>query len=264
MKNKKWILTLLVGLIAAGGHFTYVRGLATHATGGDKISVLSYAAPLRTGEKLTRDKLAKRSVPISYVDNRVVREEKADDVIGLVAAVDVAAGEVIQWSDFILRQNAHAADLSDLLASGERAMTIPVDRSLSMGGLLRPGHRVDILGTFGQQENRRDRITVTLLQNVRVLAVGKRLNAEGYATTRKEPKRSDTVTLSVGLEEAELLALSTKQGTLSLALRGRQDLRVVQGVPEVGMADVWESERRQALQRKAVSKATTIERIQAR
>jgi pilus assembly protein CpaB len=147
-----------------------------------------------------------------------------------------------------------------------RAITIPVDGALSMGGLLRPGHRVDILGTFsrGAKWSAAERATVTLLQNVLVLATGRDLRGEAEEGGERG-RRFRTVTLSVGLEESELLSLASIQGQLSLVLRGRQDLTAMRDVPEKGMADIWEAERRNALQEKPRRTAHPgIERLRAR
>jgi Flp pilus assembly protein CpaB len=72
------------------------------------------------------------------------------------------------------------------------------------------------------------------------------------------------VTLSVGLQEAELLSLSSQQGTLSLALRGHQDLETVNGVPEVTMKDIWERERQRIEPVKTSASIKAIERIRKR
>jgi pilus assembly protein CpaB len=269
MNRIKWIVAVGLGVLAAAGHQLYAWGLRNEASGGEKIEVLSYAEDVEVGEKVVDETLAKRMVPVSYVDERAVRAEKVGEILGMEAAIDVKAGQIAQWSDFVARTESAAMDLSDFLESGQRAITIPVDRSLSMGGNLRPGHRVDVLGTFRKGEDRHNRVTVTLLQNVKVLAVGRSMQSNSFfvslsSAASQKAARSRTVTLSVGLDEAALLSLSTKQGSLSLALRGRQDLEVIKGMPEVGMADIWEPERRSSFQKKTSIQSAAIERIQVR
>ncbi len=253
-----------LGLLAGAMHLTYVRGLEKEAHGGELVRVLATAEAVRSGDKIIKKSLATREVPLSYVDDRVVRADDATEIVGLVAAVDLRAAQMILWTDFTDRVVPGGADLAERVDSGKRAITIPVDRALSMGGMLRPGHRVDIIGTFAKGGGlvSKDKITVTLLQNVLVLATGCDLNGD---STEEGSGRFNTVTLSVGLEEAELLSLATTQGKLSLVLRGRQDLSVVHDVPEKGMADLWEAERRNALQAKPpTSNALGIERLKAR
>ncbi|MCP4601997.1 MAG: Flp pilus assembly protein CpaB [Proteobacteria bacterium] len=265
MKNKKLIIAAVFGLVTGILHITYVRGLESETRGGQDVVVLATAAGVRAGEKIEEKALATRRVPTSYVDRRVVRAEDVKEVIGLVFATNVEAGQMIQWSDFTKRIDPYAEDLSEMVESGQRAITIPVDGSLSMGGMLRPGHRVDILGSFSKGDKWAGGrpVTVTLLQNVFVLATGRDFKGD-----KKEGGTGsfNTVTLSVGLEEAELLCLATTQGKLSLILRGRQDLTVVRDIPEKSMDDVWEAERRNALQEKPRRQRLDpgIERLKAR
>ena len=74
----------------------------------------------------------------------------------------------------------------------------------------------------------------------------------------------ETLRESGGFEESELLAFASTLGSLSLVLRGYQDLEVVRDVPEKGMDDVWEAERRNALQERPGNGSKPIERLKVR
>jgi pilus assembly protein CpaB len=264
MKIKKWMVALALGLIGGTTHFVYVNRLEHKLSGGKKVAVLVTANELEAGEILSRNSLATRVVPAICVDKRMVLASKSKDILNLATEIDLEPDQTIQWTDFIERKNSGTTDLAMRIASGQRAMTIQVNGTLSMGGMLKPGHRVDILGTFAREgATRGDKVTVTLLQNLSVLATGKNLGA----TDRSEKKnRFATVTLSVGLEEAEILSLATTKGALSLVLRGHQDLSIVRDVPEKRMADIWESGKRKAMQTKKTAKTSPlkIERIKVR
>lgn len=254
----RWIVALVIGVGAGALHFTYVRSLEAEVRGGQEVEVLVAKERIAVGEPLARGMVATRRMPQAFVDDRDVTASGLSEVEGLTLAVTLQPGHALQWSDFEERPDPAVEDLSALVEPGQRGMAIPVDSSLSMGGMLRPGHRVDVLGTFakGKTSLRTDKVTVTLLQNVTVLATGKDLGAGSG--------RYSTVTMSVALEEAELLAFASKQGTLSLVLRGDQDLTVVKDVPEKGMEDVWEAERRNALQQVPRAQKRAIERLRAR
>jgi pilus assembly protein CpaB len=199
MKNKKWLIAAVLGLAAGGLHLTYVRGLENETRGGEMIEVLALNAKKNAGQKIEKKDLATRNVPSAYVDSRVIKADQQKEISGLVAAVDLSAGSMIQWSDFASRLDPQADDLAEMVESGKRAITIPVDKALSMGGMLRPGHRVDILGTFSKAGGvvSKDRITVTLLQNVLVIATGSDVSA---GDKDSGGGRFTTVTLSVGIE----------------------------------------------------------------
>jgi Flp pilus assembly protein CpaB len=72
------------------------------------------------------------------------------------------------------------------------------------------------------------------------------------------------VTLSVSLEESELLAFASTQAALSLVLRGEGDLEIVRDVPEKSIEDVWNVEKRNALQFQKNAHRGAIERLRAR
>jgi pilus assembly protein CpaB len=264
MKIKKWMVALALGLIGGATHFVYVNRLEHKLSGGKKVAVLVTANELAAGEILTQNNLATRVVPSLCVDKRMVLASKSKDILNLATEIDLEPDQTIQWTDFTEREGPAANDLAKRIESGQRAMTIQVNGTLSMGGMLKPGHRVDILGTFARAgATRGDKVTVTLLQNLSVLATGKNLGATDHSDKKS---RFATVTLSVGLEEAEILSLATTKGTLSLVLRGHQDLSVVRDIPEKRMADIWESGRRNAVQIKNTATKTPpkIERIKVR
>jgi pilus assembly protein CpaB len=256
---RRWLAALGLGLLAGALHFLYLGALAAEARGGEPVEVLVVSAPIRAGEPLDEARLGTREVPSGWVDPRAIPAARLRDVLGLAVSVDLEPGTGLAWTDCAGRLDPAAEDLARLVGPGERAMAIPVDGSLSLGGMLRPGHRVDILGTFQRGERRGERVTVTLLQNVTVLATGRAVRGAGAA----EEARFRTVTLSVGMEESQLLAFATTQGSLSLVLRGQQDLEILRDVPEKGMDDVWEAERRSALQERS-RRPAGIERLQAR
>ncbi|MFO8072084.1 MAG: Flp pilus assembly protein CpaB [Polyangia bacterium] len=258
-RNRGWIAALALGLVAGGLHLAYLRALAAEERGGEPVEVLVAAADVSRGEVLAERRVAVQSIPAAFADGRAVPADRVEDVLGLETSIEIEAGQRILWSDFAERPDPKQSDLARLIEPGQRAMAIPVDSSLSMSGMLRPGHRVDILGTFSKQ-GRDEKVTVTLLQNVTVLATGSKLR--GAEDGQEGRRRYDTATLSVGMEEAELLAFAADHGTLSLVLRGYQDLEVVRDVPEKGQADVWEAERRNALQTRA--RKAEIERLAPR
>jgi pilus assembly protein CpaB len=262
--RKKWIVALAFGLVAGALHFAFLREVEAEARGGKEIEVLVTTAEIEVGETAQEGMVAARSIPAAFVDERVVIAGRSAEIMGLPLAVNLEQGQMIQWTDFVERPSDLANDLAELIGPGQRAMAISVDSSLSMGGLLKPGHRVDILGTFSKGKDlRSDKVTVTLLQNVTVLATGRDLTGSKSEENEKTA-RYGTVSLSVGLEESELLAFASTLGSLSLVLRGYQDLEVVRDVPEKGMDDVWEAELRNALQERPGNGSKSIERLKVR
>ncbi len=263
MGNKKWMIAPIIGLLAAGLHFRYINELKNEAVGGEKVKIIFAAEDIKTGNKITETQIASRMIPIAYVDDRAIRAERFKEIEGMIAFVDIKAGQTIMWSDFSNSNRAAESDLADLLESGNRAVTIPVNAALSMGGLLRPGHRVDILWTSGRDIGS-DTQTATLLQNILILAVDKYIDSIDEEDKKRQIK---TVTLSVNLEDAERLSLAVQKGSLSLALRGRQDIAIVQGSVGVSSKDLLgniNGNKPSLKLEKIAEKLSVIERIQKR
>lgn len=133
-------------------------------------------------------------------------------------------------------------ELEQVVKEGWRAMLVPVDQVSSKGGLLQPNDHVDILGTFLKPE-KKGWVTITLLQNVTVLAVGAPLFG-------KDRGSSETVTLLVTPEEAELLTFSVDKGKIALSLRNENDITTELALPPKDFSDVFGEKKRNQVQTK--------------
>src|SRR5262249_40919433 len=156
-----------------------------------------------------------------------LRQGEEAQVIGRPVADKIVQGQPILWSDFELQKSPGARRLSAAVQKGQRAVTIPVDISGSLGGMLRPGGHGDVLGTFARAQQ--DYATVTLLQNVLVLATGEvRGGAEGEEPAAGGATRTfNNITVAVDPEEAELLVFAMQRGPINIALRAQEDVATV-------------------------------------
>jgi pilus assembly protein CpaB len=89
----------------------------------------------------------------------------------------------------------------------------------AVSGLIQPGSHVDVL--FTRPGSMAEAITSTILQNVRVLAIGKVL-AVGQVVDPKSPKAT-AATLIVTPQDAQKLELAKNEGKISLSLRNPLD-----------------------------------------
>lgn len=144
----------------------------------------------------------------------------------------VYQGEILRFER--LAQQAEGVGLNAIIERGKRAMTIQTDAQSSLGGFLVPGNRVDVIVTIRPDDRTMDVkwVTETILEDVKVLAVGDSLTAR---TDTDDPKKKKTrqgrekpsVTLQVTPNEAEKLALASSKGDLHLVLRSEIDDYVV-------------------------------------
>ena len=132
-------------------------------------------------------------------------------------------------------------------------MSVGLSRRRAFGALLRPGDRVDVLVSEVRPAPDARTVTIPLLQNILVLAVG-----DDFGATDSEgaSDRSDFVTLLLSVDQASLLAHAERGGELSLTLRNEGDLEISEGLPETDDFDLLMEERRSRKQRRAV-----IERV---
>jgi len=105
------------------------------------------------------------------------------------------------------------------IPEGYRAVSVQINDVSGVAGLILPGSRVDVL--FTRPGSMAEAITSTIMQNVKVLAMGKLVQA-GQTVDPKAPK-VPVATLIVNPEQAKKLELAKNEGRISLALRNPLD-----------------------------------------
>jgi pilus assembly protein CpaB len=98
----------------------------------------------------------------------------------------------------------------------KRAMGVRVDDVIGVAGFIKPGDRVDVMVTIEPSMSGGRVVTKTILENIRVLAIGTEMIRSGKD---EEAKPVQVITLEVDVDEAEKLGLASTQGRLRLALR---------------------------------------------
>jgi hypothetical protein len=111
-----------------------------------------------------------------------------------------------------------------LIPPGMRAVSVQVDEVSDIAGFILPHAHVDILVAVSNQGSREaDKpFSKIVLQNVEVLAVAQEIEKK-----RDEPELVKVVTVLVTPQDAERLALATREGVLHLAMRNYSDSKIV-------------------------------------
>jgi len=224
--NKKALLVAVIIAIlgAALGHL-YLSRLEAEATGGRRVPVLIAAKDLKPGQVLTENVLGIRPIPQAYVGRRNISAQDAKKVVGIRVSTQIEANEPVLWSD-IATLTQPGRDLSSAVQEGKRALSIT--QTNTFDGLLRPGDRVDILFTPSSGEE-----TSTLLQNILLLSVGGQLSQEDAVRPS-----SRSVSVSVSIEESQLITQAERQGSLHLVLRNPDDIELLEGVAKTARGDI--------------------------
>jgi Flp pilus assembly protein CpaB len=216
---------------------------------------------LGRGEAITADALDIVRLPEEFVNLKQFAVPYNRDTEALIASggavvvKDVAPGSVLLFEHIIQTPDVNFASQ---IGEGMRALSIPVTAMSAVSYFVGPGSRVDILATMTERAgppvpiekpedltpelmlqnmaaNQQRLVTKTLLQNVRVMAVGSSISSGSYLDTAAS---YDTVTFEVTPIQAELLtfALGQAEGGLSLVLRNPENTDI-EPIPSVG----WEN-----------------------
>ena len=153
------------------------------------------------------------------------------DVVGRVVTTQVVKDQVVLST--LLAPKGSGGGLQAMVPAGMRAVTLEVNEFSGLAGLLTPGARIDVVQTIEPRgEARTERVARTIVENLRVLAVGRRMStASGGQGPSGEvdtgPAKS--VTLLATAEQAEAIDLASHVGVPRLVLRNGADDRLARG-----------------------------------
>jgi pilus assembly protein CpaB len=184
------------------------------------MTVLVTAHPLHAGSLLKPEDLVAKSLPTNQLpaDTSPDSPESRRLLVGAMVRRPLSEGEPLRAQD-IMKPGEHGF-LAAVLEPGARAVTIPVDATSGIAGLIWPGDRVDLILTqangdasvpLGQRVG-----AETVLSNVRVIAIDQQL-MQGASTANDGQAR--TVTLEVDGDQAQRVAVAMRLGQLSLSVR---------------------------------------------
>ncbi|MEZ4220817.1 MAG: Flp pilus assembly protein CpaB [Polyangiaceae bacterium] len=238
--NKRALL--VAGIFAALGALLmilYVKRFEEEASGGERVRVLIAVKPLDIGEAIDEAAVGVREIPIAYVEDRFIKASEKSKVLNLKLGTKVEAQQTLMWTDLAIAADERR-DLSGLIQSGARAVTIRASRGDKSYAMMRPGDYVDVIANLQDKENGDKTTAVVLLQKVLVLAVGLETAPQNLAEGAKE--RDMLLTLSVSLAEGQLLALAQEKGQMVVALRNPTDQKIVEGIPEMNSSALTDKE----------------------
>lgn len=120
-----------------------------------------------------------------------------------------------------LEKKIEMTGVSSPIESKWRAVTIPVTEVTGVSGLIRPNDYVDIIWTTGKMVKE----TRVLLSKVMIIAVGQQFRERVFLRPGEKDTTGQysTVTLKVCPEAIGLIDFARQTGSLTLALRNRND-----------------------------------------
>ena len=230
MNLRRLVLALAVALLCSGLLTWKISRLTTH------VMATTPALPMRrivvaskdihAGDILTASGLVTENWPMART--LAGSFETPQQIAGRVLLVPVSSGEPVLAHD--LAAAGSGSGLAASIPDGLRALSLRADESISVSGFVLPGSSVDVLVTY-RSESEAAFVTSTVLQNVRVLAIGEK--NEGGTDTKL--RSGDPVTLLVSPEQAAKLAVASSLGKVTFSLRNGADTTLAEGVSHVSL-----------------------------
>lgn len=243
MKDKIILLAaILVGVLAFVFTSSYLRGERDKLyKGARKVPVIVAKRELTAGTILSAQDLALSEVFERTVGANVLREDDYQNVLNKKLRYSVKRGQPLDLS-YVDMPLSGRHGLAPMIRNGMRAVSISVGGDAAVSGLVQPNDQVDIIGTFSFPSRKvpgeMETVTLTVLQDVSILATGQRLAKDavwsGEQATGRRSSGYSTVTLEVTPREGELLIFAQHvKGQLALALRHPEDISFEKDLPEI-------------------------------
>jgi pilus assembly protein CpaB len=177
------------------------------------------------------------AVPEKYIQPKALNSQSL--AIGKRAIADIFPGEQIMSTKLTLA--VKDTSLAMRTPQGKRAMTVTIPFLSAVGGKVRPGDYVDVVGNFpynaqvdGKQVT--EIVSVTLFQNILVLGI-----EGGAPAERGKPAPAPTdlmITFALSPKEIALLTYAIDQGKLRLVLRPPLET-AIEPVAPVEVNSMW-------------------------
>lgn len=235
------ILLIVVALVAGGmAAFLATRGgntpspqtvEVTQIRQEPKTQVLVASGAIGLGQRLTANDVTWQDWPEGAVRGEYITSAQVPDapgqVTGAVARFEFFPGEPIREAKLVRSDQGY---LSAVITQGMRAVSIPVTPESASGGYIVPNDRVDVVLTRSGSS-----YSETILANVRVLAIGKRLGEMGTTSSTANPQEptsqvfdgTQVATLELSPTQSETILNATSAGRLALVLRSVSDFAQV-------------------------------------
>ncbi|MSV27135.1 MAG: Flp pilus assembly protein CpaB [Bryobacterales bacterium] len=237
MQRHRVLIAFGIAWLTALGLSWWVYRSSSAPEKRDTVSIVAAAKDLPIGKRVeTAD------VKLITLDRKDLPKGaflKAADIVDRAVSVQVTTNEPILAGKIAAKGSGEG--LTSLIEPGTRAISVQVNEISGVSGFIQPGTRVDVL--FTRVFSNGDAATVTILQNVKVIAYGKQLEAAARVDPRDTSKPT-VATLLVTQDEAEKLVLAMQRGRIQLVLRNALDEEVNEDVIPTQSVDLGIEEPR--------------------
>ena len=188
------------------------------------------AVPLPLGTRLDASNLRL----IQWPANQQVAGmfSRVEDVANRAIITPLAENEPVLEGKLAPKESG--AGLSATIPEGMRGVSVAVNEVVGVAGFVTPGTMVDVLVTGRMMSGGQGDITRTILENIRVLAAGQKVQQDREG----KPQTVAVITLLVTPDEASKLTMASTDGKIQLALRNTVDTKKIDP-PTIQQADLF-------------------------
>ena len=228
------VLAVIFGLLAFVLTYQQIEMEKRRIAGdSETVILIQVTRNMVEGETLTDKDVARYTVKRrkeAMANSREIPWSQLYKVIDHKLDTSINKGQILQTTD--LKFGSRRNGFSGIVQDGWRAVAIPVDPVSSVNNLIQPNDNVDVIGTFRfpdvRGDSALDTVTLTILQDVKVLAVGNRWRAP--LGENAPAGNYGTVTLQLMPDEVEMLVFASQKGKISLSLRNFEDTRIFRDI----------------------------------
>lgn len=187
--------------------------------------VLVASQTIGVGQRVLPDMFEWQEWPLEAIRSEFITSDTLPDapeqLTNAVARFEIFVGDPIRLAKLVQSNSGY---LSAVIGPGMRGVSVSVTPETGAGGFIVPNDRVDVIVTRRTQMGD---VSETILTNVRVIAMGKRIGEQGdtgAAPTDETAIEEKTIaTLELSPTQAETLVNGRKAGEVSLTLRSIAD-----------------------------------------
>ena len=199
------IIAVVFAAVAAFANYAYLNSVQDRAYDNAErveVFVVRDAIPRGTAgeDALSTEKVRSGEIPKEFVPTTALKDIQS--IRGKVAITDLAAGQVVVDGMFVDPTVAQVTS-AQRIPPGQATATVSLDRVAGVGGLLRPGDKVNLLvpGPNG--------LTV-LYQNVNILFVGTQAAPQPGETQVAADPNSGLITFAVPPEAVSRIVAASR------------------------------------------------------
>ena len=219
------IIAIAVGAVAAISTVLYVNSVQSRANHNAKlvaVYVIAKDVPKNTtgDTAIAAGLIKKSSIPKQFYPATAVTN--VNEIKGRVTPNLLPAGQILVEREFVEPNVANQSFSTTNIPAGQVAISIAVDSTKAVSGLIVPGDKVDLVffgGTANAKGTEAGSYAHVMYQNVNVIAIGTTAAPkQGDTTAPASVNTAGTFTFALPPDAAERVLLAANAGGLTLAL----------------------------------------------